>query len=143
MRLLVIEDGHEYEEFARAFLAGWNVSAAHTAAEALAAIVEAPVARLLVDLRFERASVDDLVGDVDAVAQRRFGGDRFRAARYLKEQQGTLILGELRKAGCDAPALFVHDFSERRLSNLRRLYGVVNAVPRFDAALMQAALESA
>jgi hypothetical protein len=30
--------------------------------------------------------------------------------------------------------VFVHDFPPRRLANLRRLYGLVAAVPSFDAA---------
>ena len=52
--LLVIEDGHEYEEFARLFLAdGFAIRAAHSAAEALARLTEAPADAFLVDLRFE------------------------------------------------------------------------------------------
>lgn len=140
--LLVIEDGHEYEEFAQAFLGErYEVRAAHSAEEALAALeVQMPEA-LLVDLRFERAAVSDLIGDIDGTARRRFAGDTHRAIRHLKEQQGTLVLGALRDAGCDAPAVFVHDFPPRRLANLRRLYGKVRAVPAFDARAIAAAFE--
>ena len=74
--LLVIEDGHEYEEFARLFLAdGFAIRAAHSAAEALARLTEAPADAFLVDLRFERSPVEHLIGDVDATARRRFAGD--------------------------------------------------------------------
>ncbi len=140
--LLVIEDGHEYEEFAQAFLGErYEVRAAHSAEEALAQLRERMPAALLVDLRFERAAVGDLIGDVEATARRRFAGDTHRAIRHLKEQQGTLVLGVLREAGCDAPAVFVHDFPARRLANLRRLYGKVGAVPGFDAAAIAAALD--
>ncbi|MEM9070470.1 MAG: hypothetical protein AAGE52_18335 [Myxococcota bacterium] len=136
--LLVIEDGHEYEEFARLFLADvCRIRAAHSAAEALTLLADTPADAFLVDLRFERSIVDDLVGDVQDTARRRFAGDTFRAVRYLKEQQGTLVLAEIRAAGHDAPAVFVHDFSERRLNNLRRLYGEVAAVPTFDAAAIR------
>jgi ActR/RegA family two-component response regulator len=139
--LLVIEDGHEYEEFARTFLGDrFSIAAAHSAREALACVAAEMPDALLVDLRFERAPVGDLVGDVDATARRRFAGDTHRAIRHLKEQQGTLVLGELRAAGCDAPAVFVHDFPQRRLQNLRRLYGRVEAVPAFDAAAIAEAL---
>ena len=75
--LLVIEDGHEYEEFARLFLAdGFAIRAAHSAAEALARLTEAPADAFLVDLRFERSPVEHLIGDVDATARRagRVGG---------------------------------------------------------------------
>lgn len=138
--LLVIEDGDEYEEFARLFLASRydEVRPARSCEEALAQAAGADA--MLIDLRFERAEASVLVGDL-AGAARRFGGDEVRAARWLKEQQGTLILGALREAGHDQPAVFVHDFPERRLQNLARLYGRVGAVPSFDAARILAVLE--
>ena len=139
--LLVIEDGTEYEEFARAFLTDYEVFAAHSAAAALQVLSEHPCDAMLVDLRFERSPTHDLVGHVDQTAVRRFGGDTHRAIRHLKEQQGTLVLGVLRQAGHDQPAVFVHDFAPRRLSNLRSLYGKVDAVPGFDAAAIARALE--
>lgn len=142
-RLLVIEDGDEYEEFARLFLADrFEVAAAHSADEALAEM-ERGADAMLIDLRFERARDEDLLGDVDEVARRLFAGDEARATRWLKEQQGTLILGALREAGHDQPAVFVHDFPPRRLANLRKLYGRVGAVPSFDARAIVAALEGA
>ena len=138
--LLVIEDGHEYEEFARLFLAkDFEVRGVHSAREALEAIATTPAEALLVDLRFERSPLEDLVGDLEATTKR-LGGDRGRAVRWLKEQQGTLVLGALREAGCHSPAVFVHDFPPRRLKNLRRLYGDVHAVPSFDAARIRSAL---
>ena len=141
-RLLVIEDGHEYEEFARLFLSErYEIEAAHSAEEALAAMRERGADALLIDLRFERARSADLIGDVEDVAGRLFAGDRARAARWLKEQQGTLILGALREDGHPQPAVFVHDFPGRRLANLRRLYGAVAAVPAFDAKAILRALE--
>ena len=140
-RLLVIEDGHEYEEFARLFMAPpFDVVAAHRASEALEWAPEAGA--FLIDLRFERASREDLLGDVAGVAQSRFGGEEERAARWLKEQQGTLILAALREAGHAQPAVFVHDFPARRLNNLKRLYGAVGAVPSFDAQAILAAFEA-
>lgn len=139
--LLVVEDGHEYEEFARLFLAdAFAVRGTRTAAEALAAArAEAPEG-LLLDLRFDRTPSDALVGDPAGVANRLFGGDRDRALRYLQDQQGALILGQLREAGVAAPAVFVHDFPPRRLANLQRLYGRVTAVPSFDATAIRRAL---
>jgi DNA-binding NarL/FixJ family response regulator len=133
--LLVIEDGAEYEEFARLFLAErFDVVSAHSAREALDAAASHAIDAMLIDLRFERARDEDLVGDVEGTASRLFAGDRARATRWLKEQQGTLILGELRKAGHAQPAVFVHDFPPPRLANLKKLYGRVAAVPSFDAS---------
>ncbi len=136
----MIEDGHEYEEFARLFLSSWSIRAAHSAEEALRLLSERAADAFLVDLRFERSPVDDLVGDVEQTAKRRFGGDVHRAVRYLKEQQGTLVLNEIRNAGHQGPAVFVHDFPPRRLANLKKLYGNVHAVGGFDAKAIGAAL---
>jgi ActR/RegA family two-component response regulator len=141
VRILLIEDGHEYEEFARLFLAdGCEIEAAHSASEALERASAKQFDAFLVDLRFERASPDALLGDVDDTARRLFAGDKARALRWLKDQQGTLVLAELRRAGHVQRAVFVHDFPRQRLANLRRLYGEVLAVPGFDAAAIREAL---
>jgi CheY-like chemotaxis protein len=143
--VLVIEDGTEYAEFARLFLGEqFEVAAAQSSAEALRILAERSAERsidvLLVDLRFDRAAPESLVGDIAGSAQRLFAGDRARALRHLQDQQGVLILAELRKAGHRQPAVFVHEFPGRRLENLRRLYGDVRAVPNFDAAALRMAL---
>lgn len=138
----MIEDGDEYEEFAKLFLSGrYAIVAARSYARALE-LAEEGVDAMLIDLRFERAEPADLIGDVEDTARRVFAGDTARAARWIKEQQGTLILAALREAGHHEPAVFVHDFTERRVANLRALYGKVGAVPSFDAARILAALES-
>jgi len=143
-RLLVIEDGTEYVEFARLFLAAdFEIDAAATAKDALGVLGARAVDALLIDLRFERAAPETLVGDVTATAARLFGGDRARALRYLKDQQGALILGEVRAAGFAQRAVFIHDLPPRRLQNLRQLYGEVAAIPSFDAAALRAALGAA
>jgi CheY-like chemotaxis protein len=140
-RVLVIEDGTEYAEFARLFLArDFEIVAAQSAAEALAAVTRQPVDVLLIDLRFDRAQPDILIGDLEASARRLFAGDRTRALRHLQDQQGVLILAELRQAGHRQPAVFVHEFPARRLANLRQLYGDVRCVPNFDASALRQAL---
>jgi hypothetical protein len=139
-RLLVIEDGDEYVQFARIFLPDFAVAAAQSAAAALDDLRTPGADALLVDLRFDRAPAAALVGDLLATATRLFAGDTARALRYLQDQQGTLILAAIRAAGFAQPALFVHDFGPRRLDNLRRLYGAVDAVAALDAALIRRAL---
>ncbi|MBI2897137.1 MAG: hypothetical protein HYY06_26510 [Deltaproteobacteria bacterium] len=140
-RLLVIEDGSEYSDFARLYLADeFEVTTARSASEALRMLAAESADAFLFDLRFDRAEPGTLVGDVDATARRLFGGDRGRALRYLQDQQGALILAELRSAGHAQPAVFVHDFPERRLANLRQLYGSVAAVASFDARAIGALL---
>ena len=141
LTLLVIEDGTEYAEFARLFLgADVEVVAARSLAEALSACSAGRIDAMLVDLRFERAPRETLVGDPDDVARRLFAGDRERALRWIKDQQGTVVLGELRRAGHMQRAVFVHDFPPQRLANLKKLYGDVDAVPGFDAEAIGRAL---
>jgi DNA-binding NarL/FixJ family response regulator len=141
--MLVVEDGSEYEEFATTFLGHrFDVVASRSATEAIERLRERPVDVLLVDLRFERAPSESLIGDVDATAKRLFGGDRVRALRWIKDQQGTLVLAEIRKAGFAQRAVFVHDFPPDRLKNLGKLYGDVHAVPGFDAAAIGALFDA-
>jgi ActR/RegA family two-component response regulator len=139
--LLVIEDGNEYAEFARLFLAAhFHIVVAQRAADALACLRSEPVDVLLIDLRFDRAVEADLVGDVQATASRLFAGDRERALRHVQDQQGVLILAQLRAAGCSQRAVFIHEFLPRRMENLRRLYGPIFALSTFDCAALLRAL---
>jgi hypothetical protein len=140
-RLLVIEDGDEYAAFVRAFLAETCAcEEARSGRDALAKAADAEV--FLVDLRFERAPREALLGDVDEIAVRLFGGEHARAVRHLQDQQGTYILRALREAGHRQRAIFVHDFSPRRVENLRALYGDVCVTPSFDVAALRALLEA-
>lgn len=139
-RLLVIEDGDEYEEFARLFLPRFAIRTARSAADALAVLKAEAADALLIDLRFDRAPTAVLIGDLAGTAARLFSGDQVRALRYLQDQQGALILGALRAAGHGTRAVFVHDLPPRRMQNLQRLYGDVVAVPGFDAAAIERAL---
>jgi CheY-like chemotaxis protein len=142
-RLLVIEDGHEYEEFARLFLGEeFSIIGCHCAEEALAAIAKEAPDAILLDLRFDRTPTADLTGSIEVTAERLFAGNTDRAVRYIREQQGALVLSRIREVGCDVPAVFVHDFPKRRLDNLRRMYGAVHAVASFDAAAILAALSA-
>lgn len=139
--LLVIEDGNEYTEFSRLFLRpDYIIHQAQSAEQALRALSNVTMEALLIDLRFDRAAAATLLGDVAATAARMFGGNQGRALRYLQDQQGVLILAELRSRGHAQPAVFIHDFPGQRLANLRKLYGAVQAVPTFDAAAIRRAL---
>lgn len=140
-RLLVVEDGSEYADFARVFLADlYEIVSAGSARSAREALEASPCDAMLLDMRFDRLEPAELEGDLTEVASRLFGSDRARALRYLQDEQGALVLAALRKAGHTARAVFVNDMPRRRLENLRRLYGEVLAVPSFDAAAIRAAL---
>lgn len=141
--LLIVEDGTEYRSFFGLFLASaYGFAHAQSGAEALARLGEGRVDGIVLDMRFDRTPTDRLLGDVEDVMRRHFGRDRDRALRYLQDQQGTLILEAIRKAGHTEPALFISDLPPRRVENLKKLYGEVAAVPGFDAAAIRAALEA-
>ena len=81
-RVLVIEDGTEYAEFARLFLArDFEVTAAQSADAALRVLASQPIDVLLIDLRFDRAPAQILIGDLAASAERLFAGDRARSGQ--------------------------------------------------------------
>ncbi len=136
--LLIVEDGLEYFDFFRLFLekehSYLHAQAGHAAFEQLA---EEEVTLVVLDMRFERSPAEDLLGDVDNVAEDYFGGDLTRAQRYIEDNQGTMILAEMRDRGYQHPVLFVSDMPSRKLDNLRKLYGKVHAVPYFDAAAIR------
>jgi hypothetical protein len=136
--LLVIEDGDEYVGFVHALLPDVPCTSARNAAEALERASGA--SSYLVDLRFDRIDPSTLVGELRVVARELFGGDEDRAARHLVDEQGIYILKALRRAGHDGRAIFVHDFTPRRLGHLRDRYGDVVAMPSFDAAALRSAL---
>jgi hypothetical protein len=141
--LLVIEDGTEYADFARLFLGqDFHILLAQDHRETLAILAAHPVDRMLVDLRFDRTLESDLVGDVTATADSLFAGDRDRALRHLRDQQGVLILAEARRLGFRQPAVFIHDFPPRRWDNLCRMYRPIQYVPRFDARALRLALDA-
>lgn len=139
-RILIVEDGDEYERFARLFLSdGCRIRTAHSLQETTAALLAEPADGFLMDLRFDRSLESELTGDIEETATRLFGGDRVESVRYLKEHQGAFILAEIRKLGFQARAVFIHDFPARRLENLKRLYGDVVSFPSFDAAKIRKA----
>ena len=139
--IIVIEDGDEYEKFASLFLSDIaKIRISHSAKEALALIEDKPPDAFLIDLRFDRATKDQLEGGVEETAKRLFTGDLASALTYLKDNQGTLVLKRLREEGHHQRAVFVHEFAEPVLNNLRRLYGDVVAVPSFDATEIKRAL---
>lgn len=136
--LLIVEDGTEYLEFFRLFLKDEHrYLHAQAGATALRLLADEKVDLVVLDMRFDRSDPSELLGDVTTVAGEYFGGDAKRAQRYIEENQGTLILADLRKAGHALPVLFVADMPPRKVENLRRLYGAVRVVPHFDAGAIR------
>ena len=117
-----------------------EIRSAHSAKEALALIDDNPADAFLIDMRFDRASKDQLEGGIEETAKRLFTGDLASALTYLKDNQGTLVLKKLREEGHNQRAVFVHEFARPVLENLKRLYGDVEAVSSFDATAIKHAL---
>lgn len=126
-RVLVIEDGEEYSRLLGRFLVQHFVFVrAGDGPEALALLSTGAYDAVFLDMRFDRAAPERLLGD-RAEAAARFGGDAERAQRFLEDNQGTYILAALRGAGCTLPVLLSYDFDgePRRWRNLAQAWAPI------------------
>ena len=140
--LLIIEDGDEYLRFFSRYLTSYTYTQARTLRACLTALGNDPAPNgIVLDLRLDRVPRQDLTGDAGEIATSMFGGEMDAAWRYVIDNQGFLLLREIRDAGHDQPALIISDLPERRRRNLGRLYGNVAVVPSFDRNAIRAALE--
>lgn len=131
LKVLVVEDGHEYSELLARFGAPDMVyTRAGDGAEALAALRSGGVDLLFLDMRFDRIEAHRLLGDM-AQTTDRFNGDPVRARAFLEENQGAYILSAIREAGHPTPAVFSHDFDDepKRWMNLSKRYAPVSYLP--------------
>jgi CheY-like chemotaxis protein len=132
-RILVVEDGTEYTDVFRRFLADrFAFERAGSGPEALRRLAGGDrVDALFLDMCFDRVAPEALLGDVDAVAEAQFDGDLLAARRHVEEHQGLYVLAAIRAAGHRMPALISHDFSAepRRLERLRAAHGPLDALP--------------
>lgn len=131
MRVLVIEDGLEYSELLRRFLGeGFAWERAGSGPEALRRLEAERFDAIFLDMRFDRAPEGELLGDLEAVADR-FNGDPVQARRYIEDHQGTFVLAALRHAGRTEPVLMSYDFDgePRRWERLVARYGPVAYLP--------------
>lgn len=131
IRVLVVEDGHEYTDTMDRFLAqrGFAFTRAGSGPEALAAVAGNTFDIVFLDMRFDRAEPTDLLGDLEAMTDR-LNGDPAAARRFLEEHQGTYILAGLREAGCRLPVLLSYDFTNeaRRFRHLAERHAPLDYV---------------
>lgn len=130
-RVLIIEDGTEYIETMTRFLAdGFAWERAGSGPAGLARLAEGGIDAVFLDMRFDRAPENELLGDLDEVAER-FSGDRVLARRFVEDHQGTYILAALREAGIALPVVLSYDFSAepRRWERLSQRFAPVRYLP--------------
>lgn len=132
MRVLVIEDGYEYSETLGRFLSeGFEWVRAGSGPQGLAALSDGSTYDVVfLDMRFDRAPKGELLGDVEAIADR-FNGDPVQARRFLEDHQGNFVLKALRDAGHLVPVLLSYDFDgePRRWQRLVDRYPPVDYLP--------------
>jgi DNA-binding response OmpR family regulator len=131
LRILVVEDGTEYSDTLGRFLGeGFTVERAGSGGTALERLRAGGVDAVFLDMRFDRLAPGELLGDLDAAADR-FNGDLVQARRFLEDHQGTYILDAIRSAGVALPVLLSHDFSAepRRWERLRARFAPVDHLP--------------
>ena len=131
IRILVVEDGHEYIQNLSRFLSSdqFRCDRAGSGGEALGRL-PGNYQVVFLDMRFDRIEPEALLGDMQATADR-YNGDLSRARQFLEENQGVVILSTLRAAGIMLPVLLSYDFEgePRRWANLSRLYPPVEYLP--------------
>ena len=101
MRILVVEDGYEYLELLQRFVGAddeFTFRRVQNGANAIQSLDEGQWNGLLLDLCFDRIPEDELLGDVDALAEQ-FNGRREESLQYLIRNQGIFILAAIREAG--------------------------------------------
>ena len=108
MKVLIVEDGHEYSETMARYLGnGFTLGRAGDGVDALDMLRAEHWDVVFMDMRFDRAH--RLLGEEGAV-RNRFGGDPERIRRFLERHQGTYIADAIRAAGYGTPILFSYDF---------------------------------
>ena len=131
VRVLVIEDGFEYSETLERFLGtGFQWERVGSGQQALARLAEASFDVSFLDMRFDRAPQDELLGDVQEVADQ-FNGDPVQARNFLEDHQGNYILAAIRDGGWRIPVLMSYDFDlePRRWKHLATRYAPVDYLP--------------
>jgi CheY-like chemotaxis protein len=136
IRVLVVEDGHEYLTNLSTFVAeGCEYRQAQSGGQACRMARELAPDVVYLDMRFDRTPVEDLLGDVVQLTGRfngdvararrfqeegRFNGDVARARRFQEDNQGLFVLRALRESGYLRPVILSYDFSteERRFATL-------------------------
>jgi CheY-like chemotaxis protein len=127
MKILVVEDGHEYSELLTRFLGEqFCFQRAGDGFQALELLQQESWALMFLDVCFDRIPVERLIGDLNVVSER-FNGCQERGVQHLQAQQGIYILAEVRKHQFALPVLlskdFIHDMS--RWNRLSERYGPI------------------
>lgn len=130
MRVLIVEDGFEYHETLGRFLPDISWERAGSGPQALARLAAEPFDAVYCDMRFDRVSDDELLGDVAETADQ-FNGDPVQARRYLQDHQGTYVLAAIRSAGSSVPVLMSYDFEgePKRWERLKKRSDPVDYLP--------------
>lgn len=145
--VLVIEDGSEYTDTLRRFLAdGFAWARAGSGPDGLAMLGSGAYDVVFLDMRFDRCPPDRLLGDLAATTER-LDGDAVAARRFLEDHQGTYVLAAIRDAGLPIPVLLSCDFAgePRRWERIASRYAPVaylggNAGPAEIAAALRGLL---
>jgi len=119
MKVLIVEDGHEYIETMSRYLGeGIHLERAGDGIQALEMLGNEHWDVVFMDMRFDRAQ--RLLGE-DPDLLDRFAGDSERLRRFLERHQGTYIAHAIRNSGHSIPILFSYDFGREsaRWAHLR------------------------
>jgi CheY-like chemotaxis protein len=141
--VLVVEDGDEYLTNLSTFVSdGFGYRQAHSGIDACRMVREQVPDLVYLDMRFDRTSEGELLGNmVELVA--RFNGDVARARRFQQDNQGLFVLRALRETGFTGPVILSYDFGpeERRFRSLSARDPALFYCPDYaDAATIRTAI---
>lgn len=130
MRILIVEDGYEYQQTLTRFLPEVEWVRAGHGGEALALLQTSSFDAVYLDMRFDRIAPDELLGDLAATADR-FNGDPVQARAFLQDHQGIFVLDAIRAAGNRLPVVISYDFTDepRRWTRIEARHRPVAYLP--------------
>ena len=110
MRVMVVEDGHEYSEAFNRFVPEVEWVRVDSGAQAAVAAEKEAFDAIFMDMCFDRVPIEALLGDWEVTTDQ-FNGDRARARAHLQDHQGLFIIDALRRADIRLPIVVSWDFS--------------------------------
>ena len=124
MHILIIEDGSEYMDAFSQIMPDLVYHSARSGNEALNILEQEVIDVVFLDMRFDRSSREDLLGD-HAAAMNLCNGDPERAWNYIADNQGLFILDALGRKGFGKKRIILaYDFSREpsRFKKLKSIY---------------------
>ena len=103
-------------------------------------LAESPPQLVLLDMHFDDGPIEDLCGDIEALAaSERFGGDRARAEAQMRRHQGVFMVQALRDGDFAGPIILFGSLPKAQAERLLERYAPLKIV---EGLIFEAVRES-